>query len=343
MDPDSERVVRERLLPLFREAARLNAALTIDMEQYAFKDLTLEIFRSLLEGSEFSRAPHAAIALQAYLRDAERDMGELIQWARTKRRRIGVRLVKGAYWDSEIAWAKQKGWPIQVFLDKGETDANYEKLTKLLLENHDIVDAAFGSHNLRSLAYAIVTAEQLGVPKHGYEVQMLYGMGEPVRQAMIQNGQRVRVYLPVGQLLPGMAYLIRRLMENTSNTSFLRQTYADAADVNKLIAAPAPKKPAQKLPPSAREGFQAEVAGPFHNEPLLDFSQRENCAEFAQTLNEIRRKFGDTYPLWIAGKEVETRNKLVSVNPSAPQEIVGQVSVAGEKEAERALFAAAKF
>jgi RHH-type proline utilization regulon transcriptional repressor/proline dehydrogenase/delta 1-pyrroline-5-carboxylate dehydrogenase len=72
---------------------------------------------------------------------------------------------------------------------------------------------------------------------------MLYGMGEPIRQAVIQNGQRVRVYLPVGKLLPGMAYLIRRLMENTSNTSFLRQTYAEEADVNKLISAPALKKP----------------------------------------------------------------------------------------------------
>jgi RHH-type proline utilization regulon transcriptional repressor/proline dehydrogenase/delta 1-pyrroline-5-carboxylate dehydrogenase len=132
LDPDSERVACERLRPLFREAARLNAALTIDMEQYAFKDLTLEIFRRLLEESEFSLAPHAAIALQAYLRDGEHDLLELIQWARAKRRRIGVRLVKGAYWDSEIAWAKQKGWPLPVFLDKAETDANYEKLTRLL-------------------------------------------------------------------------------------------------------------------------------------------------------------------------------------------------------------------
>jgi RHH-type proline utilization regulon transcriptional repressor/proline dehydrogenase/delta 1-pyrroline-5-carboxylate dehydrogenase len=342
LDSDSERVARERLRPLFREAARLNAALTIDIEQYAFKDLTLEIFRNLLEEGEFSRAPHAAIALQAYLRDAEHDLVELIRWARAKRR-IGVRLVKGAYWDSEIAWAKQKGWPIPVFLDKAETDANYEKLTKLLLENHDAVDAAFGSHNIRSLAHAMVTAERMGVPKHGYEIQMLYGMGEPIRQAVIQNGERVRVYLPVGQLLPGMAYLIRRLMENTSNTSFLRQTYAEEEDVNKLISAPAPKKPAKKLRPGAREGSQPEVPRPFHNEPLLDFSRQENRAQFAQTLNRIRRKFGGDYPLWIAGKEVETRNKLASVNPAAPQQIVGNASAAGEKEAERALLAATQF
>jgi RHH-type proline utilization regulon transcriptional repressor/proline dehydrogenase/delta 1-pyrroline-5-carboxylate dehydrogenase len=238
LDPDSEKVVRERLRPLFREAARLKAALTLDMEQYSFKDLTLTIFRSLIEESEFESEPHATIAIQAYLRDAEQDVKELIQWARARKRRVGVRLVKGAYWDSEIIWARQKGWPIPVFLDKAETDANYERLTRLLLESHDVIDAAFGSHNTRSLANAIVTAKQAGVPNYGYEIQMLYGMGEPIRQAVIQNGQRVRVYVPVGRLLPGMAYLIRRLMENTSNTSFLRQTYAEEQQIDQLILPP---------------------------------------------------------------------------------------------------------
>jgi RHH-type transcriptional regulator, proline utilization regulon repressor / proline dehydrogenase / delta 1-pyrroline-5-carboxylate dehydrogenase len=238
LDPDSEEVVRERLRPLFREAARLKAALTVDMEQYAFKDLTLEIFRSLLEESEFASEPHAAIAIQAYLRDTQWDVKALVEWARARKRRIGVRLVKGAYWDSEITWARQKGWPIPVFLDKAETDANYERLTRQLLESHDVIDAAFGSHNIRSLASAIVTAKQAGVANDGYEIQMLYGMGEPIRRAVIQNGQRVRVYVPVGRLLPGMAYLIRRLMENTSNTSFLRQTYVEEQQIDQLILPP---------------------------------------------------------------------------------------------------------
>ncbi|HSF57943.1 MAG TPA: proline dehydrogenase family protein, partial [Candidatus Binatia bacterium] len=240
LDPDSEIVVRERLRPLFREAVRLKAGLTLDMEQYSFKDLTLAIFRRLLEESEFASGPHATIALQAYLRDAEQDVKDLIQWARAKKRRIGVRLVKGAYWDSEITWARQKGWPIPVFLNKAETDANYERLARLLLESHDVIDAAFGSHNIRSLAHAIVTAKHAGLSNNGYEIQMLYGMGEPIRQAVIQNGQRVRVYVPVGRLLPGMAYLIRRLMENTSNTSFLRQTYAEEQQIDQLILPPAP-------------------------------------------------------------------------------------------------------
>ncbi len=343
LDPDSEKVARDRLRPLFREAARLRAALTIDMEQFAFKDLTLEIFRNLLEEREFSEGPGAAVAMQTYLRDGERDLKELIGWARARRRRIGVRLVKGAYWDSEITWAKQKGWAVPVFLDKAETDASYERMTRLLLESHDIVDAAFASHNIRSLAHAIVTAKDLGVPERGYEIQMLYGMGEPIRRAVIENGQRVRIYLPTGRLLPGMAYLIRRLMENTSNTSFLRQTYGEKEAIDKLILPPALKKARISSRASARKEITADAVEPFHNEPLLDFSRAENRASFAAALNAVREKFGSEYPLWIGGEEVRTKQWLDSANPAAPSEILGRAAVAGPKEAERALGAAAAF
>jgi len=96
LDPETESIVRSRLRPLFREASRLGAALTIDMEQYAYKDLTLAIFCALLEEKEFQQGPHLSIALQAYLHDAERDLLKLIRWAKENKRRIGVRLVKGA-------------------------------------------------------------------------------------------------------------------------------------------------------------------------------------------------------------------------------------------------------
>ena len=343
LDPDSERMVRERLRPLFREAARLNAGLTLDMEQYSLKNLTLAIFRGLVEESEFASQPHAAIAIQAYLRDAEDDVTKLIGWARARRRRIGVRLVKGAYWDSEITWAKQKGWPIPVFLEKPETDANYERLASLLLESNDVVDAAFGSHNLRTLSYAIVTAERLGLHQRSYEIQMLYGMGEPIRHAIIQNGQRVRVYLPVGKLLPGMAYLIRRLMENTSNTSFLRQTYADEEQIDKLIASPAPAKSVTQARKTTRRRAAVNAVEPFQNEPLLDFAREENRSRFAGFLKEVRKKFTRSHPLWIGGDEIETKSWLNSVNPAAPEEIVGRVPVAAREEAEHAVVNALEF
>ncbi len=336
LDPNTERVVRERLRELFREAAKLGAAVTVDMEQYAFKDLTLEIFRGVLAEEEFHAAPHAAVALQAYLRDAASDVSDLIRWARRQKRRIGVRLVKGAYWDSEIAWAQQKGWPIPVFLEKAETDASYERLSKLLLQGHDVIDAAFGSHNLRSLAHAVVAAKALGIPPNGYEIQMLYGMAEPVRQAMIQNGQRVRVYLPVGELLPGISYLIRRLMENTSNTSFLRQTYADKKDIASLI-----KAPSAAIGPTTNAAvptpLQSSQSNPFRNEPPIDFSRRENRERFAETLEKVRAEFKHN------GKRRSSGQWLESVNPANPKEIVGRVPVAGIEETEEAIETATRF
>jgi len=335
LDPDSEAVVAERLRALLREAARLGAAVTVDMEQYAFKDLTLAIFQGVLEEKEFHAAPHAAIALQAYLWDAEKNTRELIRWARRQKRRIGVRLVKGAYWDSEVAWAKQKNWPVPVFLDKAQTDAHYEKLSRLLLESHDVIDAAFGSHNLRSLAHAIVAARELEIPVNGYEIQMLYGMAEPIRQAIIENGQRVRVYLPVGELLPGISYLIRRLMENTSNTSFLRQTYADKKDVTSLIKPPAPS-------PGRAGDAEAEIsndrhASGFRNEPPLDFCRRENRARFARALEAVRADFKNHSEKNTGGPWLE------SVNPAKPQEIVGRVRRTTVAEADQAMERAARF
>jgi RHH-type proline utilization regulon transcriptional repressor/proline dehydrogenase/delta 1-pyrroline-5-carboxylate dehydrogenase len=336
LDPNTEVTVRERLRELFREAARLGAAVTVDMEQFTFKDLTLAIFRSVLAEKEFHERPHAAIAVQAYLTDSEKDVTNLVRWARQRKRRIGVRLVKGAYWDSEIAWAQQKGWPIPVYLEKAETDASYERLSRLLLEGRDVIDAAFGSHNLRSLAHAIVAAKELGVPPNGYEIQMLYGMAEPVRQAIIQNGQRVRVYLPVGDLLPGISYLIRRLMENTSNTSFLRQTYADKKDVASLIKAPtvAEKQRQEIITQKTRSSYGR---GEFRNEPLIDFSRQENRERFARALEDVRAEFTRQSPKRSNGQWLE------SVNPANPKEVVGRVRIASIDEAEAALDSAAGF
>ncbi len=208
------------------------------MEQHAFKDATLAIARAVLGEEEFRDAPRVMIAMQAYLRETERDLEALLDWARRSRRRVGVRLVKGAYWDSEIAWAAQKGWLPPVFTEKPETDLAYERLSRRLLESHDIADAAFGSHNLRSIAHVIACARTLGLPAGAYEIQMLHGMAEPMRHALVERGERVRVYLPVGDLIPGMAYLIRRLLENTSNVSFLRETYADEQDLDRLTRPP---------------------------------------------------------------------------------------------------------
>src|SRR5438445_7933798 len=150
------------------------------MESYAIKELTLRLFKTIFAEDEFASAPACGLALQAYLKDCEADLRDLVAWARERQRRITIRLVKGAYWDYETVIARQKGWPIPVFEHKPETDANFEMLSVLLLENDDAVDAALGTHNVRSIAHALAQAERLGVPHRNFEFQMLYGMAAPI-------------------------------------------------------------------------------------------------------------------------------------------------------------------
>ena len=163
-DPENSIVaLKQRLRPILRRAAEVGAFINFDMESYKLKDLTLALFKSILEEEEFRQQPPVGIALQAYLRDCEQDLRELVAWARRVNRPISVRLVKGAYWDYETVLARQRGWPVPVWSHKPESDANYEKLTAFLFDNIDVVTPAFASHNVRSCAHAIV---QAGAPRH---------------------------------------------------------------------------------------------------------------------------------------------------------------------------------
>src|ERR1700693_3470937 len=210
-----------KLRPILRRARELGAFINFDMESYAHKNTTLDLFKTLFTEAEFNDWPHAGIVIQAYLRDAEKDLRDLIEWGCARGTRFTVRLVKGAYWDYEKIKSRQNGWDCPVYLQKPESDVNFEALTRVLLENESIVTAAFGSHNVRSIAHAQAMADQLGSDRSRFEFQLLYGMAGPVKRALVEMGYRVREYCPVGELLPGMAYLVRRLLENTSNEGFL--------------------------------------------------------------------------------------------------------------------------
>jgi len=124
-------------------------------------------------------------------------------------------------------WPANAAWEPPVWLDKWETDAAYERQTRFLLEHYRTLRPAFATHNVRSIAHALAVADELGVPQRAIEFQALYGMADPIKDVLVRMGQRVRVYTPYGQLLPGMAYLVRRLLENTSNESFLRASFSE--------------------------------------------------------------------------------------------------------------------
>ncbi len=239
IDPDgTSRAVRFRLRPILHAARQRSAFVNIDMEQHSYKDLTLQIFREVLDEESFRDWPHVGIAMQAYLRDTAHDLEELAAWAKRRGTPVTVRLVKGAYWDYETIVSAQNGWPNPVWSHKWETDANYERLTDFLLRHRRWLRPALASHNVRSLAHALALAQTLRLPPGSLEIQMLYGMAEPIKDTLVSLGQRVRVYTPYGQLLPGMAYLVRRLLENTANESFLRASFTEHVPETQLLRNP---------------------------------------------------------------------------------------------------------
>jgi proline dehydrogenase len=228
-----------RLRPLLRHAAELEAHIHIDMESLDSREAVLDLVLEVLSEEEFLRGPSAGLVLQAYLRDSPEQLERVLEWARTSRRTPAptVRLVKGAYWDHELVQASQHGWPTPVFEVKAECDRNFETLTARLLDARPAVRVAVASHNLRSVSHAIAYNRLVGGQDRDLELQVLRGLGDQLQDALASRGFRVRTYCPVGDLVAGMAYLVRRLLENTSNESFLNEQ-ARGVPVDQLLAAP---------------------------------------------------------------------------------------------------------
>ncbi|MGH7128934.1 MAG: bifunctional proline dehydrogenase/L-glutamate gamma-semialdehyde dehydrogenase, partial [Planctomycetaceae bacterium] len=325
--------VKERLRPLLRRARERGAYVHVDMEHYAYKDLTLEIFKQTLCEDEFRDFADVGIVIQAYLPEAEADLHDLLTWVKQRGTPVWVRLVKGAYWDYETVVARYRNWPIPVYLQKWQSDENFERQTRFLMENHEWLRPALGSHNLRSLAHGVACAKHLGIPPGAWEIQMLYGMGAEQAQVFSELGHRVRIYTPFGELIPGMAYLVRRLLENTSNDSFLRQSFAEHVSIEELLMSPT--QTGRKTPPP-REEPRPE----FTNEPHTDFNKAENRARMRAALKEVAGQFGVECPLVIGGQRVETRGEILSRNPADKSQIVGRVAAATAEDAVEAVAAA---
>jgi RHH-type proline utilization regulon transcriptional repressor/proline dehydrogenase/delta 1-pyrroline-5-carboxylate dehydrogenase len=234
-----ERDAEPRLLELLRQAQRCGAHLHVDMESFDSCEPVTDLVLSLLSREEFRGGPSVGLVLQAYLRESGELWERILSWARSAGRTqpLVVRLVKGAYWDHEVVQARQQGWRAPVFEEKAECDRNFESLTLALLDGAPQVRPAIASHNLRSVAHAIAAQRNAGGAAGDLEFQVLRGLGDPLQAALVATGHRVRAYCPVGDLVAGMAYLVRRLLENTSNEGFLVEQ-ASGRPLDELLAAP---------------------------------------------------------------------------------------------------------
>jgi RHH-type proline utilization regulon transcriptional repressor/proline dehydrogenase/delta 1-pyrroline-5-carboxylate dehydrogenase len=316
--------LRERIEPILQLAARRDVFIHFDMEHFALKDLTLALFEDCCERWDFE----AGLAMQAYLRSGDEDARRIADWSHRSGRRVTVRLVKGAYWDQEQIHARQLGWPCPVWQTKHETDACFERMAATLLDaapapvgdagagsagggsdeahmGHDRgargrvrggVKLAIGTHNVRSIAATLAMLQARGLPESALELQMLYGMSETLENVAVARGLRLREYVPIGPMIPGMAYLVRRLLENTSNVSWLRAEHYEAADEETLLHSPhadpglaAPTSdPGRDEPRRHRAVPETRLADPFRNEPTRDFSDASQRIAFAEALQGAR-------------------------------------------------------
>jgi len=234
-----QRDAAPRLRELLLRVQARGAHLHIDMESLDSREAVLELVLDLLAEPQFASGPSAGIVLQAYLRDSPQTLDTVLDWAkRTPREQpLVVRLVKGAYWDHEVVEARQHGWSVPVFERKADSDRNFESLTTRLLQARPALRVAIASHNLRSVAHSIAVNREQGGDDAQLELQVLRGLGDGLGHALAAGGFRVRAYCPVGDLVAGMAYLVRRLLENTANESFL-QDQAAGISLDELLAAP---------------------------------------------------------------------------------------------------------
>jgi RHH-type transcriptional regulator, proline utilization regulon repressor / proline dehydrogenase / delta 1-pyrroline-5-carboxylate dehydrogenase len=332
---ETKTVLKDRLRPIFKKGMDLGVFINLDMEHYAVKHLTVEVFKELINEPELKNYRFFGCVVQAYLRDSFQDIKDLTNFARERGTPFTIRLVKGAYWDSETIEAKQRDWPIPVYTIKAESDANYELCAAYLLENYRNIRVALASHNVRSLAAALVKAEQLGLPKNAFEIQMLYGMAEPIKKTFSDMGFRVREYAPVGELIPGMAYLVRRLLENTSNESWLRGKFAEDKTPAELL-----RDPSVGLTPTSPLPTKDEKY--FYNEALLDFAVPEVRRETEKAMAQLRLQLPQTVKPVVAGSVCSTEKILSRLNPSDTSQTVAHVHMANTELAEKAILAAQK-
>lgn len=320
--------VRGRLVPLLTLARERGAFVNVDMEQYVYKDLVRRVFADAVRDPRLRDWPDAGIVVQAYLRGAEADIDALRVLAESRGAPITVRLVKGAYWEEERIVADQNEWPVPVYEEKEETDASFERCTDRLLAAWPHLRAAFGTHNPRSIAQAMVKSRAAGLERE-VEFQTLFGMAETLRAAVAEEGFRTRVYVPIGAVIPGMAYLVRRLLENTSNQSWFAQTTLHGE--GKAAPPPPPEPPP---PPLAPRG-----AG-FRNTPPAEFHKPAVREEMQRALARVRASFPLRQPLLLGGQRASGREENEVRYPADPSLLLGRVARASAEDADRAVASA---
>ena len=332
-------VLSEMLVALCRVAAAKKISLTVDAEESERLDLSLEIFEQALERCE-PGWDGFGLAVQAYQKRARPVLDHVLELTRKYDRRIQVRLVKGAYWDSEIKRAQVLGLPdYPVFTRKSNTDVSYIACAQKLLQHRDRIYPMFGTHNAHSVAAVLDLA---GEERGRFEFQKLYGMGDALYGHVIrENLAPVSVYAPVGPHRDLLPYLVRRLLENGANSSFVNRIYDRDVAPDDLAADPVRKAQQNESKAHPKIPLPQDLYGDRRkNSAGTDLSDSDSAQNLLRELQqETERSSFWAAPL-IAGKAYKKGVVQEVVSPADRRGVAGQVCHANERQVEEAFKAA---
>jgi RHH-type transcriptional regulator, proline utilization regulon repressor / proline dehydrogenase / delta 1-pyrroline-5-carboxylate dehydrogenase len=338
-----QRVLTElkgRVLKLAQQAKASDLGLTIDAEESYRLELSLELLEALLREKSIEEWNGLGLAVQAYGKRAYPLLEWLAEGARDRGRMMPVRLVKGAYWDTEIKRAQEGGFEAYpVFTRKVSTDVSYLACAKYMLGQRDVFYPQFATHNAHTLAAVHVMA---GNDKR-YEFQRLHGMGQQLYANVIsQEGlnQPARIYAPVGSHEDLLAYLVRRLLENGANTSFVNRLADDNAPIAEIVTDPVDEIKTLKTVPHPRIPLPRQIFSPRRNSegvPLWDSSTRMHLT--AEIEKVLQRSDFSASPL-VNGETLNGTRPSQITSPHDRRVVVGQVAEAEGRDIETALASA---
>ncbi|MGX9854337.1 bifunctional proline dehydrogenase/L-glutamate gamma-semialdehyde dehydrogenase PutA [Limimaricola variabilis] len=330
-----ERVMEElvpRLAKLARAAKAGNMGLNVDAEEADRLDLSLDIIEAVLSDPELAGWDGFGVVVQAY----GRRVGGVLDWlyalSEKLDRKIMVRLVKGAYWDTEIKRAQVEGLEdFPVFTEKAATDVAWLSCAHRLLGMTDRIYPQFATHNAHSVAAVMEMAGE----RRDFEFQRLHGMGEALHDKQMEAGTRLRIYAPVGAHRDLLAYLVRRLLENGANSSFVNQIVDENVPAEVVAADPFEKLggPRPKELRDPRALFQPER----ENSRGWDLTAVDALAEFDAGRAAFRDTKWRSEPILATEEAPEGGETIPVTNPADPSDVVGEVMMASEADVETAI------
>lgn len=313
----------DKLKQLCDIAAKHNIGLTVDAEEVARLSLSLEIFENVLEDTEYHQWQGFGLAVQAYHKGAPDVIDHVIALAKKYNQKLQIRLVKGAYWDTEIKHAQVEGYDdYAVFTRKSNTDLSYLRCAQKMLRNRDMLYPMFGTHNAHTVAAVLEIA---GEDTEGYEFQKLYGMGDALyNHLMEKGGVNVCVYAPVGPFHDLLPYLVRRMLENGANSSFVNQIYDKDYKPEEVADDPVAKARYNKEKKHPQISLPANIFGEARqNSKGLDLDNPVIFKKLMTDIDSYKNKKYFSMPL-IAGKKQHAGAGEKIINPAHNFDTVGE-------------------